>query len=160
MTITHKPSNPIAKTGRSFFVPHLFKKWDYRSPDGKYLIPYQVQPQWAKQKIERNKTETTAEKLLIKAMHRLESKSSLKFVERTDERYLYFTHGENCSSHVGQMFTTGPQDVILGDGCVFYHTILHEVNYDNGIHDKTFSTLLYRIYLEYNITDKRGEKLI
>ena len=106
------------KNGESNFVPKYFKPWNDVYRDGKYLIPYKI-----------NRTiANKAELALNTAFEKLESNSSLMFIEQTDEeRYLFFTNGYGCHSFIGQQKKTGPQDITLGDGCYYYYTIIHEV---------------------------------
>ena len=73
------------------------------------------------------------------ALEKLESNSSLKFVEQADqERYLYFTHGFSCSSYIGQQKKNGPQNITLGNGCLYYYTIIHEVYVLNKVLNRIF----------------------
>ena len=109
-----------AKNGQSNFVPENFEPWDDIHRDGKYLIPYKVH-----EKIAKN---YRAEEALNKAFEKLESNSSLKFIERTDEeRYLFFSDGYGCHSFIGQQKNIGPQDITLGPGCYYYFIVIHEV---------------------------------
>ena len=123
-----------ADSRQSNFVPKYFNAWDNIKRGGKYIIPYEIQPEWATQKAEnRTLKNVTAKDLLMQAFEKLESNSSLEFVERTDEeQYLYFTgidHPYVCRSSIGQVAKkNGAQDVILGKGCLYYHTIIHEVS--------------------------------
>ena len=109
-----------AKTGERAFVAKHFTPWNVIYRDCKHLIPYQTD-----KKIANN---IRAKIALKTALEKLESNSSLKFIEQTDqERYLYFTHGFSCSSYIGQQKKNGQQNITLGDGCLYYYTIIHEV---------------------------------
>ena len=121
------------ESGQSNFVPRYFKAWDNIKRDGKYLIPYEIQPEWATQKADDKTLKgITARDLLMQAFNRLESNSSIEFVERTnEEQYLFFKGFEDfvCRSYIGQQDKkSGAQAVTLGKGCLYYHTILHEVS--------------------------------
>ena len=113
-------SSSTAKTRERAFVAKHFTPWTVTYKDCKHLIPYQTD-----RKIGSN---IRAKITLKTAFKKLESNSSLKFIERTDqERYLYFTHGYGCHSYIGQQKKTGPQSITLGNGCLYYFTIIHEV---------------------------------
>ena len=108
------------QNGQRSFVPEHFEPWDDIYRDGKYLIPYKTH-----KKIADNHR---AEIALSTAFEKLESNSSLKFIEQTDEeRYLFFNYGHGCRSYIGQQKKNGPQDITLGDGCYYYFTVIHEV---------------------------------
>ena len=108
------------KKGESNFVPNDFERWNDIYQNGKYHIPYKVQD-----KIANNHPAKVA---LDTAFEKIESNSSIKFIEQTDEeRYLFFTDGYGCHSHVGQQKKIGPQDITLGRGCYYYFTVIHEV---------------------------------
>ena len=95
--------------------------WTLTFEDCKHKIPYEIDERIA------NNDRGTSQ--LNIAFEKLESNSSLKFVEHTDqERYLYFTHGYGCHSYIGQQKKNGPQNITLGDGCLYYYTIIHEVD--------------------------------
>ena len=120
MRIAGSQSSIVSKTQESAFVPRYFTPWNVTFQDCKYIIPYKTD-----QKIVNNHRGKIA---LSTAFEKLESNSSLKFVEHTDqERYLYFTDGYGCHSYIGQQKKTGPQDITIGDGCLYYFTIIHEV---------------------------------
>ncbi|CAN8017651.1 unnamed protein product [Ixodes persulcatus] len=60
-----------------------------------------------------------------KAMLELESKTCVRFVQRTDQTdYLNIIANEGCESHIGRV--GGAQELSLGPGCVWHGTILHE----------------------------------
>ena len=106
---------------QSAFVPKHFTPWDVTFADSKHLIPYQTD-----EKIANN---IRAKIALETAFEKLESNSSLKFIEQTDqERYLFFTDGFGCHSYIGQQKKSGPQNITLGRGCLYYYTIIHEVD--------------------------------
>ena len=112
---------PATKIGESAFVPKFFTPWNVTYQDCKHLIPYQTD-----EIIANNIRAKIALKI---AFYKLESNSSIKFIEQTDEeRYLYFTHGYGCRSRIGQQKKRGPQNITLGDGCLYYYTIIHEVD--------------------------------
>ena len=120
MRFVKHESSFTAKTGESAAVAKHFTPWTDIFEDCKYIIPYRID-----KKISNNQQGDTAMKT---AFEKLESNSSLKFVEQTDqERYLYFTHGFSCSSYIGQQKKSGQQNITLGDGCLYYYTIIHEV---------------------------------
>ena len=113
-----------AKTGESAFVSKHAKPWNFTFDGSKYMVPYQID-----KKIRNNHRGKMA---LQQAFEKLASNSSLKFIEQTtEESYLYFTHGVGCHSLIGQQKKSGPQDITLGDGCLFYYTIIHEVELIN-----------------------------
>ena len=119
MTVT-TDEDVHAENGQSYGVKRKFKAWDDIYQDGKWVIPYAVH-----KKISNNHR---AEVALNTAFEKLESNSSLKFVQRTDEeRYLFFNIGSGCHSYIGQQKKTGPQDIILGEGCYYYFLVIHEV---------------------------------
>ena len=111
---------PKRNIGQSAFVPKFFTPWNVTFEDCKHLIPYRA---------DRIIANNIRAKIALKtAFEKLESNSSLKFVERTvEERYLYFTDGYGCHSWIGQQKKSGPQSITLGRGCVYYYTIIHEV---------------------------------
>ena len=122
MTVVREESFISTKSGQSNFVPQHFKPWDDFFKDGKYLIPYKID-----KKIANNHR---AEVALNTAFEKIESNSSLKFIEQTDEeRYLFFNDGDGCRSYIGQQKKIGPQDIILGPGCYYYFTVIHEVSF-------------------------------
>ena len=109
-----------AETGERAFVAKHFTPWYVTYRDCKHLIPYQTD-----KKIANN---IRAKIALKTAFKKLESNSSLKFIEQTDQkRYLYFTHGYGCHSFIGQQKKSGPQSITLGNGCFYFDTIIHEV---------------------------------
>ena len=109
------------KTGESAFVSKHAKPWNFAFDGSKYLVPYQID-----RKIENNHRGKMA---LQQAFEKLASNSSLKFINQTtEESYLYFAHGSGCHSWIGQQKKTGPQSITLGDGCLYYYTIIHEVD--------------------------------
>ena len=129
MRIARDQSLPTTKNGESAFAAKHFTPWSVTFANSKHLIPYQID-----KKIANN---IRAKMALKTAFEKLESNSSLKFIEQTDqERYLYFTHGNGCHSYIGQQKKSGPQDITLGDGCYYYFTIIHEVDVLN--HALTF----------------------
>ena len=110
-----------AKTGESAFVPRRVKLWDFAFENSKYMVPYRIDKKIVNN--HRRKIE------LENAFEKLESNSSLKFIEQTDqESYLLFTDGVGCRSYVGQVSETKPNKITLGSGCWFYYTIIHEVD--------------------------------
>lgn len=110
----------VFRSGQSHFVPRKFNSWTDIHLNGKWIIPYETH-----KKIANN---PRGERALRQAFDKLESRTSLKFIKRTDEeRYLFFTDGLTCSSHVGQQKKSGPQEIILGSGCYYYFTVIHEV---------------------------------
>ena len=95
--------------------------WTVTFKDRKHHIPYKID-----KSIANNDHGTSQLKI---AFEKLESNSSLKFIERTnEERYMNFTHGSGCYSYIGQQEEIGPQDITLGHGCLHPHTIIHEVD--------------------------------
>ena len=117
---TDREESLTTNNGEHNFVPKRFKPWDDIYKDGKYLIPYKID-----KKIANNHRAVVA---LNTAFEKLESKTSLKFIEQTDEeRYLFFIDGHGCHSSVGQQKKTGAQDITLGPGCYYYFTVIHEV---------------------------------
>ena len=122
MTIGRDDTARTTKSGVSYFVPKYFEPWDDIYRDGKYIIPYKIHKKLA--------NEHRAEVALNTAFEKLESKSSLKFIEHTDEkRYLFFTDGYGCHSSVGQQKKLGAQDITLGPGCYYHFTVIHEVSF-------------------------------
>ena len=120
MRIVNDQSFFATGTRESAFVPKYFTPWNFTYADCKYTVPYQIDGKIAK-------THRGYSELKL-AFDKLESNSSLKFMEQTDqERYLYFTDGFGCRSYVGQQKKRGPQNITLGRGCLFYYTIIHEV---------------------------------
>ena len=108
-------------TGESTRFVTKQEPWTSTLKDCKYFIPYRID-----EKIANNQKGCGQLKI---AFEKLESNSSLKFVEQTDqERYLYFTDGNVCQSVVGQQEKSGPQNITLASGCLKYWTIIHEVN--------------------------------
>ena len=131
MIISSYQTYSTTKTGQSNFVPERFKPWNDIYQDGKYLIPYLTH-----EKIANN---TQAKDALSTAFEKLESNSSLKFIERTNEEaYLYFNDSIGCKSYIGQQKKSGPQEIILGPGCYYYFRVIHEVRFivkpDNNLH--------------------------
>ena len=121
MRIARNKKSFTSKSGESNFVAKHFTPWNSTFENCKYLIPYRVDKQFVKDGRATNALETAFEKL--------ESNSTLKFIERTDqESYLYFTDGYGCRSYVGQQKKKGPQKITLGSGCWFDYTIIHEVD--------------------------------
>ena len=109
-----------SKTGEATFVPRYFTAWNVAYKDCKHLIPYRTDKKIA--------SNIRAKIALSTAFEKLESNSSLKFIKQTNEEsYLYFTDGNGCRSYVGQQKKRGPQSIILGRGCLYYYTIIHEV---------------------------------
>ena len=124
MKLVKDQSSFSAKTGESAFVPRHVKPWIFTFDGFKYMVPYQVD-----KKIKNNHRGKVA---LEDAFYKLESNSSLKFISQTtEESYLYFTHGSGCHSWIGQQKKTGRQDITLGGGCLYYYTIIHEVELVN-----------------------------
>ena len=120
MRIAKDQSFYTTKSGESSYVPKSFTPWNFTYADCKYIVPYQVD-----RKIADNHRGYSELKL---AFEKLESNSSLKFIEQTDqESYLYFTDGFGCWSYIGQQKMRAPQNVTLGRGCLYYYTIIHEV---------------------------------
>ena len=110
------------KSGERKFVPKRFKPWDDIFKDEKYQIPYKID-----KKIANNHRFEVA---LTTAFEKLESQTSLKFIEQTnEERYLFFIDGSGCHSSVGQQKKTGAQDITLGPGCYYHFTIIHEASF-------------------------------
>ena len=104
------------------FISRYFKPWDSFIQDGKYLIPFEVDPKLA--------AGYKAKRGLLAAFKKIELNSSLKFVERTDQqRYLKFKDGFYCGSLIGQQKALGPQDVTLGPQCWQDFIILHQVTF-------------------------------
>lgn len=67
---------------------------------------------------------------VTQAISEWESKTSMRFVKRTNEpNYIYFVKSEGCSSRVGMV--GGRQDINLGDGCNRGNTI-HEIAHAIG----------------------------
>ncbi|MGY5846862.1 M12 family metallopeptidase [Salegentibacter sp. HM20] len=65
------------------------------------------------------------------AIKHWESKTSLKFVKRTNQsNYVYFTPGSGCSSYVGMI--GGRQNITLASGCSTGNTI-HEIGHAIGL---------------------------
>ena len=121
MRIVKDQTSFTTRTGESTFVSRHFTPWNVIYADCKYIIPYRIDT-----KIDNNYRGKIA---LKTAFDKLESNSSLKFIEQTDqERYLYFTDGNVCQSVVGQQEESGPQNITLASGCLKYWTIIHEVN--------------------------------
>ena len=120
MKFVKDQSSFTAKTGESAFVSKNFKPWNFAFEGSKYMVPYKID-----EIIENNHR---GKMELLKAFRKLESNSSLNFIEQTNqESYLYFTDGSGCHSWVGQQKKTGPQDITLEDTCLYYYTIIHEV---------------------------------
>ena len=67
--------------------------------------------------------------VLHTAFQKLESNSTLKFIEQTDEKpFIFFTpNGDGCHSQIGRQKKRGRQDITLGVGCLHYWTVIHEV---------------------------------
>ena len=121
MRFAKNQTSVTAKTGESAFVPRLVKLWDFAFENSKYIVPYRIDKKFVNN--HRGKTE------LEKAFQKLQSNSSLKFIERTNqESYLYFIDGHGCKSYVGQQSQKAPNKITLGSGCWFYYTIIHEVS--------------------------------
>ena len=65
------------------------------------------------------------------AIKHWESKTSLKFVERSSQRnYIYFTTGSGCASYVGMI--GGKQNITLSSACSTGNTI-HEIGHAIGL---------------------------
>ena len=108
-------------SGERNFVPKRFKPWDNIYKDGKYLIPYKIDKKIA--------NSHRFEVALNTAFEKLESQTSLKFIEQTnEERFLFFVDGYGCHTSVGQQKKTGAQDITLGPGCYYHFTVIHEVS--------------------------------
>ena len=124
MRIARSQSSIVSKTQESAFVPRYFTPWNVTFEDCKYIFPYQIDRKIVNN--HRGKYE------LLKAFEKLESNSSLKFVEQTDqERYLYFVDGHDCKSYIGPQKQMGPQNITLGPNCLHYYTIIHQVEHIN-----------------------------
>ena len=64
---------------------------------------------------------------LLQGMRELEAETCLKFVKRRKHRdYIDFFVGSGCYSHVGRK--GGKQEISLGNGCWYSHTVCHEVS--------------------------------
>ncbi len=73
----------------------------------------------------------TNQQRVIDAIKHWESKTNLKFVERSSERnYIYFTTGSGCASYVGMI--GGKQNITLSSGCSTGNTI-HEIGHAVGL---------------------------
>ena len=64
---------------------------------------------------------------LFQGIRALEAGTCLKFVQRSNQRdYLDFFVGGGCYSQVGRR--GGRQEISLGNGCWYSHTVSHEVS--------------------------------
>ncbi|XP_057290143.1 astacin-like metalloprotease toxin 5 [Hydractinia symbiolongicarpus] len=76
------------------------------------------------------------EKAIRSAMQAWETKTCIKFVERTNEKdYIQFFDGgfARCYSHVGRL-GVGKQRISLGFGCFTTGTVIHEIGHALGLH--------------------------
>ena len=121
MRISKNKKSFTWKSGESNFVPRRFKRWNFAFENSKYMVPYRIDKKILDN--HRDKIE------LNKAFGKLESNSSLKFIEQTNqESYLYFIDGKGCKSYVGQLSQKEPNEITLGSGCFYYYAIIHEVS--------------------------------
>ncbi|MFD2561701.1 M12 family metallopeptidase [Aquimarina rubra] len=68
---------------------------------------------------------------ITNAIAHWESKTALRFVQRTNQaNYVYFRSGSGCSSYVGRI--GGRQDITLANGCSTGNTI-HEIGHAIGL---------------------------
>jgi len=64
---------------------------------------------------------------LFQGIRALEAGTCLKFVQRSNQRdYIDFFVGGGCYSQVGRR--GGRQEISLGNGCWYSHTVSHEVS--------------------------------
>ena len=125
MRIVKNKKSSTSKTGESNFVAKHYTPWNSTFENCKYLIPFRVDKKFLKDNRKKNE--------LMDAFEQLESNSTLKFINQTDqESYLHCTDGYNCKSYVGQQKKRGPQKITLGPGCWYYYTIVHEVDVLNS----------------------------
>lgn len=63
----------------------------------------------------------------IQDQTRVGTRSCITFQPRTNQaNYVRIIKGSGCYSYVGKISTTQPQDLSLGNGCVYVGIIMHE----------------------------------
>jgi len=129
------PADPHAMHGVDITVP----RWDNIKSGGKYHIPYTY-----------NRLPSGAHTSLFQGIRALEAGTCLKFVQRSNQRdYIDFFVGGGCYSQVGRR--GGRQEISLGNGCWYSHTVSHEIMHALGFwHEQMRPDRDQHVYVNFN----------